>query len=90
MVSSSTLDQPNGNGPKDALKACFNEVKDEWGENYGTTKFTPPYFNSVIMEAWGWFTQKAAPICIRAFIKVNLFHCNHPTKMIIILQLEHA
>ena len=34
MAGNSTLDQSNENGLNAALKASYNEVKEEWDENY--------------------------------------------------------
>ena len=77
MAGNSTLDHHNDNDPNAALKACFNEVKGEWDENCVTTNLAPPHFNYFIVEAWRWFTQKAAPIVIRSFSKMNLFPYNN-------------
>ena len=73
MAGNSTLDQPNDNGPNAALKGCYNEVKDEWDEKFGTMKYTPPHLNFVLVEAWRRFSHKAAPIVVRAFKKLNIF-----------------
>ena len=80
MAGNSTLDQPNDNGPNASLKGYYNEVKDEWDEKFGTTKYTPPHLNSVIVEAWMRFSQRAAPIVVRAFEKTNLFPLQPPKK----------
>ena len=52
----STNDQPNDNGPNAAFKACYNDKKDEWDEQFGTTQYTPPHMNKVLVKAWNEFT----------------------------------
>ena len=80
MDVNSTIDQPNDNGLNTALKACFSEVKDELDKMYGTTEFTPPQFNSVIVEAWTQFTHKSTPIGGHAVERTSLFPLQSPMK----------
>ena len=68
----STNDQPNDNGPNATFKACYNDAKDEWDEKFGTTQYTPPHMNGVIVKAWTKFTLRAAPIVVKAYDKNNL------------------
>ena len=74
--------QPNDNGPNCCLRACYNNAKDEWIEQFGTTRFTVPHFNAVFVRAWNQFTLKAPPIVKKAFLKTGIFPLRPPSKLI--------
>ena len=76
----STNDQPNDNGPNASFKACYNDVKDEWDERFGTTQYTPAHMNKVLVKAWNEFTLKAAPIVVKAFKKTKLYPLQPPAR----------
>ena len=62
-------DQPNGNVPNYKLKSLCNVAKDAWMLKYGTTKFSPHYMNSVLVEAWDAFKVSARNITREIFLK---------------------
>ena len=76
----STNNQPNDNGPNAAFKVCYNDRKDEWDEQFGTTQYTPPHMNKVLVNAWNEFTLKAAPIVVKAFKKTKLYPLQPPAR----------
>ena len=63
---------PNYNSPNSKLNSIFNVAKTAWLLKYETTKFSPHYMNSVLVEAWDAFEVSSGNIIGDIFAKTML------------------
>ena len=54
------------------------QAKATWDEKFGTTTFTPPHMDQVVVDAWNMFTLKSAPIIVNAFEKTHIHPLQPP------------